>query len=482
MVSFSKTRSQTGRWALQVGLLALVPTLAWSQGTYTTNFPLTENPISESGHWINGGTTGLDWTNVRTTPGMAFGTMPGNATGNSVYADSTAVLSGTWGPTQTVQATVSVISTPSSSVSAEVELRLRTTITAHSITGYEVNCSVRTGNGYLQIVRWNGPLGNFTYLPGGPAVQCVNGDVLKATISGSAITVYLNGVQMAQATDSTYTSGSPGIGFYLQGGTSALNSNFGFSSFTATDGSTASFTMSATPSSQTVTAGTNTTYTVNVSPAGGFTGAVGLSASGLPAGATASFNPTSITTSGSSTLTVSTPGSTAAASYPLTIKGTSGSLSQTAAVTLVVNSSTSGGTSTACDLNKDGSTNVVDAQLAINKYLGCTAGPNVASPAFSTQVITGALGGSCSATSGAFTVALSWTASTTPGVTYNVYRAATSGGYTTPLNSAPISGTSFSDCTVMPGQTYYFVIRSVDASGNQSANSTEVSVAVPSSL
>ena len=59
------------------------------------------------------------------------------------YDDSTAVLSGTWGPNQTVQATVAVTSASSaSSVFEEVELRLRTTITANSITGYEVNCGI----------------------------------------------------------------------------------------------------------------------------------------------------------------------------------------------------------------------------------------------------------------------------------------------------------------------------------------------------
>jgi hypothetical protein len=38
-----------------------------------TNFPLTEDPISEGGNWIGGGTTGLDWNNVQTTPGFANG-------------------------------------------------------------------------------------------------------------------------------------------------------------------------------------------------------------------------------------------------------------------------------------------------------------------------------------------------------------------------------------------------------------------------
>ncbi len=73
--------------------------------TYTTHFPLTENPISEGGKWINGGVVGLDWTNVQTTPGFAFGTMPGTA-GSPGFADSWALLSGTWGPDQTAQATI----------------------------------------------------------------------------------------------------------------------------------------------------------------------------------------------------------------------------------------------------------------------------------------------------------------------------------------------------------------------------------------
>src|SRR5208337_935597 len=79
---------------------------ATSGNSYTTNFPLTENPISEGGRWINGGTVGLDWTNVRTTPGLAFGTELSTSTNDD---DSAAVLSGTWGPNQTVTAAVHMV-------------------------------------------------------------------------------------------------------------------------------------------------------------------------------------------------------------------------------------------------------------------------------------------------------------------------------------------------------------------------------------
>ena len=99
---------------------------------------------------------------------------------------------------------------------------------------------------------------------------------------------------------------------------------------------TPDYAVSATPASQTVAQGASTTYTATVTPSGGFTGTVSFSVSGLPAGATAAFNPTSVTTSGSSTLTVTTAATTPTGSFPLTITGTSGTLSHTASVTLVV--------------------------------------------------------------------------------------------------------------------------------------------------
>jgi len=100
--------------------------------------------------------------------------------------------------------------------------------------------------------------------------------------------------------------------------------------------SASDFSLSATPSSQTLTAGGSTSYTVNVTPSGSFSGAVGLSVSGAPAGVTATLNPTSVTGSGSSTLSVSTASTTAAGTYTLTVTGTSGSLTHTARVSLVV--------------------------------------------------------------------------------------------------------------------------------------------------
>ena len=71
-------------------------------------------------------------------------------------------------------------------------------------------------------------------------------------------------------------------------------------------------------------------------PLNGFTGTVAFSVTGLPSGATATFTPPSVTTSGSTTMSVSTSAATPPGSYPLTIRGTSGPRTRTVNVTLVV--------------------------------------------------------------------------------------------------------------------------------------------------
>ena len=97
------------------------------------------------------------------------------------------------------------------------------------------------------------------------------------------------------------------------------------------------FTLSATPASQTTTAGSGTSYTVNIAAQNGFAGNTNLSVTGVPTGATAGFTPSSVTGSGSSSMDVATSASTPAGTYSLVITGTSGSLTHTSTVTLVVN-------------------------------------------------------------------------------------------------------------------------------------------------
>ena len=201
-----------------------------SGNSYSTVFPLTENPISEGGMWLNGGANGLKWSNCATSGGFAYGTQPG--TGN--YDDSVCALTGTWGANQSAQVPIKVNSTSNAQYD-EVEIHLNTTITASNITGYEISCSVVSSNPYLQIVRWNGALGKFTSL-NSKGVGCKNGDVLSAARSGNTITAYINGTAEFSVTDSTYTGGAPGMGFYiatLNGTAAAADAGFGATAFSA---------------------------------------------------------------------------------------------------------------------------------------------------------------------------------------------------------------------------------------------------------
>ncbi len=210
-----------------------------THGAYTTNFPIAENPISEGGKWINGQKDGLDWTDVRTTPGLAFGTEIGGIRPElQKYDDSTALLTGTWGPNQTAQATVHRVNKDSvGNATREVELRLRSAISPHNATGYEVmfSCS-KSAKAYTNIARWDGILGAWMFLQKNEGSQfgVANGDVIKASMIGKLFTVYVNGVQIAQTTDYLFTSGNPGIGFYQEGVTGGSD-ECGLSSFTATD-------------------------------------------------------------------------------------------------------------------------------------------------------------------------------------------------------------------------------------------------------
>jgi len=199
--------------------------------TYSTHFPLGENPISEGGNWISGRAVGLDWGDVVTTPGLAMGS-------DSVapYDDPTALLTGEWGPDQAVLATVYSVN-QTEHYYQEVEIRLRSSLTASSCTGYEVlfRC-LKTANAYMEIVRWEGPLAKFTYLSRhkGSQYGVANGDTVKATIAGDVIKVYINGRLMSTVQDSTYSTGNPGMGFNF--GCGETYGDFGFASYMATDG------------------------------------------------------------------------------------------------------------------------------------------------------------------------------------------------------------------------------------------------------
>lgn len=189
--------------------------------SYSTTFPLDELPISEGGAWSHAGKW---WTFIQTENGNAHGTQ----TGQGGYDDSYAYLSG-FPPNQEACA---VIHKGSPAGYQEVEILLRWGDSESSAKGYE--CFIHHSGKYAKIVRWNGPHGDFTTIADvGNVTAPQDGDVIRASAIGNLITLYLNNRMLAQAVDSTYSTGNPGMGFFKaeDGG---VNIEFGFESYTAT--------------------------------------------------------------------------------------------------------------------------------------------------------------------------------------------------------------------------------------------------------
>ena len=125
-----------------------------------------------------------------------------------------------------------------------------------------------------------------------------------------------------------------------------------------------------------------------------------------------SFNPQTIPApgSGNSTMTITVGASTPVGTYPITVTGNGGGLQQNVTVTLTVTAQ----------------------------------------------------------------VALSWTASSSPGIAgYNAYRSTNSNGPYTKLNSSLISTTGYNDQMVQSGNTYYYVTTAVDSQGDESGYSNQ---------
>jgi hypothetical protein len=184
------------------------------------------------------------------------------------------------------------------------------------------------------------------------------------------------------------------------------------------------FSLSATPTSRTVTPGGSTTYTTSVTPAAGFTGSVTLSSSGLPAGAAASFSPNP--TTGTSTLTVTTSATTLAGSYPVTITGTSGSLTHTTSVQLVVQAAaptfTLSATPTSRTVTRGGSTTYAVTVNKVNGFSGSVSlsvsglpsrTTNSFSPNPTTSTSTLTIGTRSRTTRGTYTVTITGTSGST---------------------------------------------------------------------
>jgi len=189
------------------------------------------------------------------------------------------------------------------------------------------------------------------------------------------------------------------------------------------------FTLSASPAAQSVNQGSCTNYTVSTAAlVSGFSATINLAVTGLGNGATGSFNPSTISGAGSSTLTVCTTSSTPIGTSSLTINATAGIEIHSTSVSLTVNTPppppnfTLAVSPSSQSVTQGNGASYTVSTAAVNGFTGIeslalSGLPAGASASFSPASI---------ATGGTSTLSVS-TASTTPVGTYSLVITGTSG-------------------------------------------------------
>lgn len=227
----------------------------------------------------------------------AYGTATGWDFATGIGSVNAYNLANAWPGSKTPSFTLSVNATPSS-----------TPVNKNVVWSGTLTAT----NGYSNTVT-------LTCTTGAPSTCNISPSSIMPSSSGTAFTV-----TVGSGTAGTYS-------FNIQGTDGTITQTQAVSLTVTTPG----FTLSAAPSTVALTPGAaGGTSTITVADVGGFTGNVGLAASGLPSGVTAIFNPTS--TSSTSTLTLTASGSATPGPATVTITGTSGSITATTSVSLTV--------------------------------------------------------------------------------------------------------------------------------------------------
>jgi kumamolisin len=211
--------------------------------------------------------------------------------------------------------------------------------------------------------------------------------------SGQAAIGFLDPTLYSQNVGSGYaadfhdiTSGTSGsysavTGYDLVTGWGSPNTGL-IAALTGSTSQTPAFTVSASPAAVSVATGSTGTSTITTAVSGGFSSAVALTSSGAPSGVTVAFSPTSIASpgSGTSTATFTVASTTAPGTYPITITGTGGGLTETTTVSLTVTSSvttslsvTASPTSITIDRGSSGTSTVTTVASGINSAVTLSA-------------------------------------------------------------------------------------------------------------
>jgi Chitobiase/beta-hexosaminidase C-terminal domain/Family of unknown function (DUF6298)/Putative collagen-binding domain of a collagenase len=345
----------------------------------------------------------------------------------------------------------------------------------------------------------------------------------------SAPTITPNGGTFTNSATVTLQTGTSGASiYYTTDGTNPTQSSKQYNapfSLTATSLVKAqAFKSSMTPSSQvsawftkdvsfdfslgnsgnkSVTAGSSVTNTISATLTSGSTQAVTFSASGLPAGATASFSSTSCGPTCSSTLTINTTSSTPAGIFPITVTAAGGGVTKTTNFSLTVNAPTMATVATPT-ITPNGGSFTGSVSVTIQT---ATSGASIyyttngSTPTQSSTPYTGAMTLTSSATvkaaafksgsnpsavaSASFTVVappaqltLAWQDNSTNESYFGVERKTGTGGTYAQIALVAANTTSYVDTSVTHGVTYCYRVDAINGAG-ASAYTNEACATVP---
>jgi hypothetical protein len=320
------------------------------------------------------------------------------------------------------------------------------------------------------------------YIP--TSTKASSGDISLVSAQGGITSVTVSGTVSQSAL--TLSPGSINFGSAVTGVANTQTvqiSNPGTApvTITAANISGAGFSASGLPLPMTLSAGKATAFSVQFDPksAGPSTGslslvsdasnppsAIALSGAGVAAGLSLAVNPANVSFGNVNV------GSTASRSVTITNTGNSNVAISSEALT-GANLSLSGGSAVTLSPSQSIALTVQYSPTAAVSTAGTLS---IASNATSPTPAIPVSGNGVAQTQ--HTVVLSWNASTSA-TGYNIYRSATSGTGYARVNSGPDGVLNYSDTSVQNGQTYYYVTTAVDASGQESGYSSEVSAVIP---
>ena len=484
--------------AVIVGASASVPVTLTNTGTAALS--ITAHSISGTGFTLTGWsapaslnpgqTTNFTVTYAPTASGSASGSV--SISSNAPGSPLTIALSGSGTASQ---ATMTISPSPVAFGNTNVGSNATQTVTLTNTGNATLNISAATisGSGYTMTLTAPksinaGANAQFTVTFAPTASGSSSGSIsITSNAPGSPATISLSGTGVqaqvaanpASATFSNVVVGSNSsqpIQLKNNGNTTLTFSNI---TVTGTGMSTTGLTTSST-----IAAGATLTFNAVFTPtsAGSVSGSVTLTTNGTPSPLTINLSGTAVAatrtlTANPTSLSFGTVSLNTSSSLTSTIKNTGNSSVTISSVTTTGAGFSSSGVANGLILNSGQTATLTVTFDPTTAGAVSGAGVSIASNATGSPT-TVALSGTGQAAS-SHSVLLSWNASATSGSAYNVYRAGSSGGYsTTPLNAAPVSSLTYTDTTVASGQSYFYVVTAVDA-GQQSGDSNEVSVSIP---